>query len=158
MRWLIFAVILIILGVIYYYRNFNNFTLIAKNVTELYRIIEYKYEDRFDNPASMLALAGAINGHTYIECGQISLNDIFKIAYEAEDTHNPLLEFIVSYEVMLFSADTTKPIQNIIAACNSQRPKIYAGINKANAYSEKVEKAVDYVMNSYNNYEVFGIK
>lgn len=83
----------------------DNFTLIARNTAKYYMALK-PYARRFQNDAGMLMAAGVLDARVYLFAEQsINITQIKEIAHKACLKDNPLLDFIVNLEVLIFCVD-----------------------------------------------------
>lgn len=109
----------------------DNFTLEAAKVTKYYLELTKKYPDRFEDEVSLLATAGLLDAHDYIEV-TISVSQIISIAKEAISAkEKALIEFIINLETLVFkNYEPEIDIEEIREACFKKKADIEYVVQK----------------------------
>ncbi|MFC2033117.1 hypothetical protein ACFLUB_01165 [Chloroflexota bacterium] len=105
--------------------SWDIFTFIAARVTKYYLEITRNHKDRLNDEVMILASAGLLEEHDYIE-EKISLSQIIKIAKRSVLVkEEALVDFIINLEVELFKVDVPEiDISEISEACFEKRADI----------------------------------
>ncbi|MHC4741823.1 MAG: tetratricopeptide repeat protein [Planctomycetota bacterium] len=146
--WII-AAVLLMLGLIFVAKKrFNNFVVMARNITYIHEILRDEYKDYFADADSLLMTCGMIDtlsyaftvedmnrAITYAKVGDCSLDPSYRRqSFEARKMlsgHDRFLNFVLQLEAMMFIEDTSHRPDDILNAVVSQKTNIKRAIDSA---------------------------
>ena len=152
---IVISIAIVCLLVFLLLKRWNNYVLIARNLTYIYEILHDEYKERFPDEDTLLITCGVIDTLSY----KFPLEDMKAAVLRAKDgkcffensaynqinerevflmfkqTSNLFLSFVLELEIMIFLKDSSLSRQNILTAVVS--------------VTEKIERAIDSAKRSY---------
>ena len=147
------AIVIVALLVFLFFLRFNNFVLIARNLTYIHEILRNDYKERFPDEDTLLITCGVIDTRAY----NFSLEDMKLALRRAKEgecfleeslnhprprnyfslvcTQDLFLNFVLELELMRFLNDSSLRRENILTSIVSSK--------------EKIKKTIDHAKRSY---------
>jgi hypothetical protein len=109
----------------------SQFTLIAENTTKFYLELKKSHVHRFVSEISLLATSGVLDAQWDVLSGKLPVQQILKIAEKASKFSDPLFEFILLLEPLLFEIENQDfTFDEIEDAISNQSSSIQKSIQK----------------------------
>jgi hypothetical protein len=155
--WIVTGIAIVFLLVFLFRMRWNNFVLIARNLTYIYEILHDEYKERFPDEDTLLMTCGIIdtlsynfpledmklavrrakNGTCFVE--NLSYNQVNERNVMLAYTQKPnlFLNFVMELETIMFLNDSSLPRQDIMTAVVSAKEKIERTIDSAKRSSAR---------------------
>ena len=146
--WFIIVIVVVLLLALFVRQRWNNYVLIARNLTWIYEILHNEFKDRFPNEEILLTTCGVIDTSSYnfpledikfavqrAQKNECFLNNLMDNQTTKRNavlyfTHDPFLSFVVEIEIMIFLRDSSFRREDIATAAVSVTEKIQKAIDR----------------------------
>src|SRR4030042_1199542 len=146
--WFIIVIVVVLLLALFVRQRWDNYVLIARNLTWIYEILHNEFKDRFPNEEILLTTCGVIDTSSYnfpledikfavqrAQKNECFLNNLMDNQTTKRNavlyfTHDPFLSFVVEIEIMIFLRDSSFRREDIATAAVSVTEKIQKAIDR----------------------------
>ena len=149
--WIVISISIVFLLVFLCRKRWNNYVLIARNLTYIYEILHDEHKKRFPDEDALLMTCGIIDTRCYafpledMKLAVLRAKDgtcfVENLSYDQINERNVMLaytqksnlflNFVMELETMMFLNDSSLPRQDILTAVVSAKEKIERTIDSA---------------------------